>query len=60
MYAANAIQRIGTKQEGIFRNHMMTWSGRIRHTVYFSILDSEWPEIKAGLLRKLGTNRPNA
>jgi N-acetyltransferase len=49
----NAIQRIGARQEGIFRNHMVTWSGRIRHSVYFSILDSEWPQVKANLEAKL-------
>lgn len=49
-----AIQRIGAREEGILRNHMITASGRIRHTVYYSIVDSEWPEAKAGLERKLG------
>jgi RimJ/RimL family protein N-acetyltransferase len=48
-----AILRIGARQEGIFRNHMITASGRIRHTVYFSIVDSEWPEVKATLEAKL-------
>ena len=48
-----AILRIGARQEGIFRNHMITASGRIRHTVYFSIVDSEWPEVKATLESKL-------
>ncbi|MGH9455752.1 MAG: GNAT family N-acetyltransferase [Terriglobia bacterium] len=48
-----AILRLGAKQEGIFRNHMVTASGRIRHTVYFSIIDSEWPEVKARLEAKL-------
>ena len=48
-----AILRIGAKEEGIFRNHMITASGRIRHTVYFSILDSEWPTVKARLEAKL-------
>jgi RimJ/RimL family protein N-acetyltransferase len=48
-----AILRIGAREEGTFRNHMITASGRIRHTVYFSILDSEWPEIKARLEAKL-------
>lgn len=48
-----AILRIGASQEGIFRNHMMTASGRIRHTVYFSIIDSEWPEAKARLEARL-------
>jgi RimJ/RimL family protein N-acetyltransferase len=49
----NAIIRIGAKEEGMFRNHMITASGRIRHTVYFSIIDSEWPRVKAALEEKL-------
>ncbi len=48
-----AILRIGAREEGIFRNHMITASGRIRHTVYFSIVDSEWPEVKARLEARL-------
>ena len=48
-----AILRIGAREEGTFRNHMITASGRIRHTVYFSILDGEWPEVKARLEAKL-------
>ena len=48
-----AILRIGASQEGIFRNHMMTATGRIRHTVYFSIVNSEWPEVKARLEARL-------
>src|SRR5690242_18641403 len=48
-----AILRIGAREEGIFRNHMITASGRIRHTVYFSILNSEWPTVKARLEAEL-------
>lgn len=48
-----AILRVGAREEGTFRNHMITASGRIRHTVYFSILDSEWPEVKTRLEYKL-------
>jgi N-acetyltransferase len=44
-----AILRLGAKEEGTFRNHIVTWSGRIRHSVYFSIVDSEWPEVKTRL-----------
>lgn len=44
-----AILRIGAKEEGIFRNHMITESGRIRHSVYFSIIESEWPAVKVRL-----------
>ena len=49
----NAILRIGAQEEGTFRNHMITASGRIRHTVYYSIVDSEWPAVKASLEEKL-------
>jgi RimJ/RimL family protein N-acetyltransferase len=48
-----ALARIGARQEGIFRNHMVTSSGRIRHSVWFSIIDSEWPAVKAELQAKL-------
>ena len=48
-----AILRIGAREEGIFRNHMITASGRIRHTVYFSIVDSEWPAAKSRLEQRL-------
>jgi RimJ/RimL family protein N-acetyltransferase len=49
-----AIRRIGAREEGVLRNHMITASGRIRHSVYFSLVDSEWPEVKADLEKKLG------
>jgi len=52
-----AILRIGAREEGVFRNHMVTASGRIRHTVYFSIVDSEWLAVKARLEAKLNTQR---
>ncbi len=48
-----AILRLGAKEEGTFRNHMITASGRIRHTVYFSIIEAEWPAVKAALEQKL-------
>lgn len=48
-----AILRIGAREEGTLRNHMITASGRIRHTVYFSVLDSEWPDVKACLQSRL-------
>ena len=48
-----AILRIGAKEEGVLRNHMLTHAGRVRHTVYYSIIDTEWPSVKAGLEAKL-------
>jgi N-acetyltransferase len=49
----NAILRIGAKEEGTLRRHVVTWTGRIRDSVYFSVLDSEWPQVKAALEAKL-------
>ncbi len=49
----NAILRIGAKEEGTLRRHIVTWTGRIRDSVYFSILDSEWPAVKLALEAKL-------
>jgi RimJ/RimL family protein N-acetyltransferase len=49
-----AILRIGAKEEGILRKHVVTDSGRLRDTVYFSILDDEWAlEVKENLQNKL-------
>jgi RimJ/RimL family protein N-acetyltransferase len=45
----DAILRLGAKEEGTFRKHLITWTGRVRDSVYFSILDSEWPGVKARL-----------
>jgi len=53
-----AILRIGAKEEGIFRNHMITASGRIRHSAYYSIIDSEWPAVKASLEARLSPQQP--
>jgi N-acetyltransferase len=48
-----AILRIGAKEEGTLRKHRITASGRVRDTVYFSIIDTEWPGVKAGLMARL-------
>ncbi len=48
-----AIARIGAKQEGILRNHMLVWGGRNRNSVIFSIISEEWPEVKRNLEAKL-------
>ena len=48
-----AIERIGAKHEGVLRNHMILPDGRYRDSVYFSIIDKEWPEVKKHLATKL-------
>src|SRR5512147_2100080 len=44
-----AIERIGGVKEGVLRNHMILPDGRIRHSVFYSILDAEWPQVKKRL-----------
>ena len=44
-----AIERLGAVREGVLRNHMILEDGLYRHSVYYSILDSEWPGVKARL-----------
>lgn len=48
-----ALLRIGAKEEGVLRSHLITATGRIRDTVYFSILASEWPAVRAALEARL-------
>jgi RimJ/RimL family protein N-acetyltransferase len=50
-----ALARIGAVEEGTFRNHMLMPDGRRRHSVYFSIVDSEWPTVKAHLQRLMSS-----
>lgn len=44
-----AIERLGVKHEGVLRNHMILPDGRFRDSVYYSIIDTEWPEVKKRL-----------
>ena len=48
-----AILRVGATQEGVLRKHMRSQGGRMRDTVFFSVLDDEWPAVRAGLEAKL-------
>ncbi|MGI8812185.1 MAG: GNAT family N-acetyltransferase [Pyrinomonadaceae bacterium] len=49
----NAMIRIGATEEGTLRNHMITDSGRFRDSVYFSIIEGEWPAVKEKLTTML-------
>ena len=44
-----AIERIGAKKEGVLRNHMILPDGRYRDSVFYSILDTEWADVKKRL-----------
>ena len=48
-----AIERIGAVKEGVLRNHMILPDGRYRHSVFYSILETEWPEVKRRLEERL-------
>ena len=48
-----AIERLGAVREGVLRNHIINPDGVVRSSVYYSILDSEWPAVKAKLEEKL-------
>jgi RimJ/RimL family protein N-acetyltransferase len=48
-----AIERIGAVKEGIFRNHKILPDGTIRHSVFYSIIESEWPAVKGLLEQKM-------
>ena len=44
-----ALERIGATREGVFRKHMIVQQGHCRDSVYFSVTDDEWPEVKQRL-----------
>lgn len=48
-----ALLRMGAKEEGTLREHAITDRGRVRDSVYFSVLAREWPDVKAGLERRM-------
>ncbi len=49
-----AILRLGAKEEGVLRNHVVMPNGRVRDSVVFSIIKNEWPGVKQNLEYKLG------
>jgi RimJ/RimL family protein N-acetyltransferase len=49
-----AIKKIGAKEEGLLRQHMILENGTVRDTVLFSIIKPEWPDVKLRLQAKLG------
>jgi RimJ/RimL family protein N-acetyltransferase len=56
-----AIERLGAVREGVLRKHMIVHDGRVRDTVYYSILDDEWPPIRARMETALyGADRAGA
>jgi RimJ/RimL family protein N-acetyltransferase len=54
----NALLGIGATFEGIFRNHMISQGGRMRHSAYYSLTDDEWPATKRLLEERLSRHLP--
>jgi RimJ/RimL family protein N-acetyltransferase len=48
-----AIERLGARLDGVLRQHMFASNGTLRDTCVYSILDREWPTVKANLLYRL-------
>lgn len=48
-----AIRKLGAQYEGTLRNQMVRRDGTVRDTAMFSLIDTEWPAVKAGLIRRL-------
>jgi RimJ/RimL family protein N-acetyltransferase len=48
-----AVTKLGAVREGVLRKHKITWTGHVRDTVMFSILDNEWPEVRARLIQRI-------
>ena len=48
-----AILKLGAREEGVFRKHMIMADGHVRDSVWFSVIDDEWPAVKAGLEKRI-------
>lgn len=48
-----ALAKLGAREEGLLRRHKITWTGRVRDTVVFSITDEDWPAVEAALEARL-------
>lgn len=48
-----AIQRLGARFEGVLGNHKITWTGRVRDTAMYAVLDRDWPVVREALDRRL-------
>ncbi len=52
-----AMAKLGAMREGVMRDDKITWTGRVRSSVIFSILAEEWPAVREGLDARLETSR---
>jgi len=48
-----AIAKLGAVREGVLRRDRVTWTGHVRDSVLYAVTDLDWPEVRAGLERRL-------
>jgi len=53
--SAAAIRKLGARDEGVLKKHKITWTGRVRDTAQFAVLDEDWPEVRRRLDERLAT-----
>ena len=51
--SAAAIRKLGARAEGVLKMHKITWTGRVRDTAQFAVLDEDWPEVRRRLDQRL-------
>lgn len=56
VHSRAALVKLGATPEGIFRQERVMWTGRVRDTMFFSILREEWPTVEAKLLERLANS----
>lgn len=54
MRSQAAFARLGAVREGVLRRERVTWTGHVRDSVLFAVTDLDWPDVRAGLERRLG------
>jgi N-acetyltransferase len=55
-----AMRKIGAVEEGTFRNHLIMPDGSLRHSVWFSIIREEWPQVRSQLEARVRATQPSA
>jgi RimJ/RimL family protein N-acetyltransferase len=51
-----ALTALGAQFEGIFRKHKVLPGGGVRDSAYYSVIDDEWPVVRAGLIGRLASD----
>jgi RimJ/RimL family protein N-acetyltransferase len=51
--SCNALKKLGIKQEGVLRNHLILSNGRVRNSAVFSVISEEWPEIRKIIMKNI-------